>query len=131
KGIRLDDRNAVQWRLSQDGIAWSDVHYQVAMPELQGSSQPLVLAAAEAQADDPLTGLALQLSRPLPEQVERLAGRLARWHHLQTIDNADKRVAIVYYNHPPGRHNIGADNLDVPASLWQILNALQRAGYQT
>lgn len=40
-------------------------------------------------------------------------------------------MAIVYYNHPPGRHNIGADNLDVPASLLEILRGLQRAGYDT
>ncbi len=47
------------------------------------------------------------------------------------MKNADKRIAIVYYNHPPGRHNIGADNLDVPASLLEILRALKRDGYDT
>ncbi len=50
---------------------------------------------------------------------------------MQQTKNADKRIAIVYYNHPPGRHNIGADNLDVPASLLEILRALKRDGYDT
>jgi len=40
-------------------------------------------------------------------------------------------VAIIYYNHPPGRHNIGADNLNVPSSLLQILRHLKRSGYDT
>ena len=45
--------------------------------------------------------------------------------------DAEKRVAIIYYNHPPGRQNIGADNLDVPASLMQVLGLLKQAGYRT
>ncbi len=40
-------------------------------------------------------------------------------------------MAIVYYNHPPGRQNIGADNLDVPASLFAILTRLNAEGYDT
>src|SRR5690606_41845484 len=60
-----------------------------------------------------------------------LADRLLRWHKLQSIKNADKKIALVYYNHPPGRHNVGADKLDVPESLFEILQSLQRAGYTT
>ncbi len=48
---------------------------------------------------------------------------------MRGLHNKNKKIAIVYYNHPPGRHNIGADNLDVPASLWTILNNLKGQGY--
>jgi cobaltochelatase CobN len=54
-----------------------------------------------------------------------------RWQQLQAKANADKRLAIIYYNHPPGRQNIGADNLDVPASLFGILQRLKAEGYDT
>ncbi len=131
KAIRLHDREAAAWRLSEDGIAWDGVHYRVAMPELQGIGQPMVVAAGEPRHLDPLTGLALSLTRPLPAQVERLARRSARWAALRAKKNADKRLAIIYYNHPPGRHNIGADNLDVPASLLHLLRRLKAAGYDT
>jgi cobaltochelatase CobN len=57
--------------------------------------------------------------------------RAARWQQLQAKANADKRLAIIYYNHPPGRQNIGADNLDVPASLFGILQRLKAEGYDT
>ena len=50
---------------------------------------------------------------------------------LQEKANADKRIGVVYYNHPPGRHNIGADNLNVPDSLLEMLRALKAAGYKT
>lgn len=131
KGIRLTDRTTEEWQLSTDGIPWDGVHYRVAMPELQGISQPMILATANTPYIDKLTGLKLSPSRPVLEQVEQLTSRMSNWTKLQKKDNSKKRVALIYYNHPPGRHNIGADNLDVPASLWHILNQLKQAGYDT
>ncbi|WP_018882513.1 MULTISPECIES: cobaltochelatase subunit CobN [unclassified Thioalkalivibrio] len=129
KGIRLADVSATQWRLSHEGIPWDKVHYHVAMPELQGMSQPMVLATAGAPEQDERTGVRLTLTEPVDERVEALADRVASWQRLRRLDNADKRVAVVYYNHPPGRQNIGADKLDVPESLLEILQRLEAAGY--
>lgn len=131
KGIRLNDRTEAEWRLSHDGIPADAVHYRVAMAEFQGIGQPLVLAASEPPRIDDLTGIRLAVTRPIDGQVQRILNRTANWIALQETDNADKKVAIVYYNHPPGRHNVGADNLDVPASLWEILHRLKAAGYRT
>ena len=130
-GIRLADRDHADWSLSTDGVPWEKVHNVVAMPELQGQSQPHVIAVDGPPQVDARTGLHLVGPEPIPTEVDRLAARLARWHRLQTLPNAEKRVAIVYYNHPPGRHNIGADNLDVPATLVELLGLLADAGYQT
>jgi cobaltochelatase CobN len=131
KGLRLEGRSETQWRLSADGLPEDKVHYQLAMPELQGASQPLLLAGWQQQQIDALTGLRFGLSAPIETQIDKLVARLTRWQALRQKANADKRVAIIYYNHPPGRHNIGADNLDVPRSLWEILQALKRDGYNT
>ncbi|TFH87953.1 cobaltochelatase subunit CobN [Billgrantia azerbaijanica] len=131
KGLRLAERSEVQWRLSHDGLPREAVHYQLAMPELQGVSQPLVLAVAAPREIDERTGVALTLSRPLASRVDAVAERFARWQRLRALDNADKKVALIYYNHPPGRQNVGADNLDVPASLHEMLTRLREAGYDT
>ncbi len=131
KGLRLASRTANQWQLSIDGIPSDKVHYKLAMPELQGVSQPMVLATAEPEVIDEHTGVALTLTQPVPDRVEAVADRLKRWQALQSKSNADKRVAIIYYNHPPGRQNIGADNLDVPASLYEMLTWLKAQGYDT
>ncbi|AUM12522.1 cobaltochelatase subunit CobN [Ketobacter alkanivorans] len=130
KAIKLRDRTAAQWRLSSDGLAVEKVYYQISMPEMQGASQPLVVASAGAVTEDVQTGIRIQPIEPVLEGMETLMDRVQRWHSLQTQPNAEKRIAIVYYNHPPGRHNIGADNLDVPATLWQILNQMKSAGYR-
>ncbi|WP_019592090.1 cobaltochelatase subunit CobN [Thioalkalivibrio sp. ALRh] len=129
KGIRLADVSETEWRLSHEGIPWDKVHYHVAMPELQGASQPMVLATAGEPTQDERTGVRLALPEPVGERVEALADRMQRWNRLRQLDNTDKRVAVVYYNHPPGRQNIGADKLDVPESLLEILQRLEAAGY--
>lgn len=129
KAIRLSDRTAGQWRLSPDGLAPDSVQYRVALPELQGIGQPIVVAALGEAGRDRLTGIENRPSVMLTAEIERLSKRVNRWLALRAKRNADKRVAVVYYNHPPGRQNIGADNLDVPASLFEMLQALQAAGY--
>ena len=131
KGIRLVDRSRQQWTLSEDGLPWNSVHYRVAMPEIQGVSQSLVLATAAKAWMHNKTGLRLSITEPLPNQVNRIIRRATGWYNLRSKNNSDKKVAVIYYNHPPGRHNIGADNLDVPASLWKILNLMKDEGYDT
>tara|TARA_R110001599_G_scaffold34184_1_gene109618 strand:- start:1024 stop:5391 length:4368 start_codon:yes stop_codon:yes gene_type:complete len=131
KAIKARDRSSLERQLSADGLAYDKVYYQVAMPELQGASQPLVIASAGAESDDPVTGIRIQPVAPVEEGINTLLARADNWHKLREKDNRDKRIAIVYYNHPPGHHNIGADNLDVPASLWQILRRLKSEGYNT
>ncbi|WP_158089116.1 cobaltochelatase subunit CobN [Cognaticolwellia mytili] len=129
KGIRVTELSALAYQLSPTGLPSDSVHYRVAMPELQGVSQPHVLALASSAKLDSLTGASLSISQVLTAEVERLQARVTAWLALRTTANAKKKVAIVYYNHPPGRHNIGADNLDVQQSLWQILQQLKAQGY--
>ncbi|WP_082507441.1 cobaltochelatase subunit CobN [Duganella sp. Root336D2] len=129
KAIRLSDRTPMQWRLSPDGLPPDSVQYRVALPELQGIGQPIVMAALGEPQRDKLTGIENRPPVVLAAEAERLAARIDRWLALRAKSNRDKRVALVYYNHPPGRQNIGADNLDVPASLFDMLHAMKDAGY--
>ncbi|KQV79138.1 hydrogenase expression protein HypE [Massilia sp. Root351] len=129
KAIRLSDRTAVQWRLSPDGLPPDSVQYRVALPELQGIGQPIVVAALGQAQLDRRTGIENRPPVLLPEEADRLSARVSRWLALRGKANGDKRVALIYYNHPPGRQNIGADNLDVPASLFDMLHAMKNAGY--
>jgi len=131
KGIRLTNTTATEYKVSEEGLRWNSVHYRVAMPELQGISQPLVLAAMTKPKLDQRTGVKLSLSQPIRAQVELMAARVLRWQQLQVKANRDKRIGVIYYNHPPGRHNIGADNLNVPSSLLEILQSLKAQGYHT
>lgn len=58
--------------------------------------------------------------------------RVAAWLSLQGKENGDKRIALVYYNYPPGKQNIGAAYLNVlPESLYEIVDKLKSEGYDT
>lgn len=129
KAIRLSERTATQWRLSPDGLPADSVQYRVALPELQGIGQPIVVSALGPARPDKLTGIESRPPVVLAAEIDRLAARVGRWLALRGKANRDKRLAVIYYNHPPGRQNIGADNLDVPASLFDMLQALKAAGY--
>ena len=129
KGIRITELNSALYDLSSQGLPADSVHYRIAMPELQGIGQAHVLALAAATDIDALTGAQVSKTDPVLIEVSRLTSRMNKWFDLQTKANKDKKVAIVFYNHPPGRHNIGADNLNVPESLWDMLNALKKQGY--
>ncbi|WP_141104182.1 cobaltochelatase subunit CobN, partial [Noviherbaspirillum denitrificans] len=117
--------------LSPDGLPADSVQYRVALPELQGIGQPIVVSALGKGQVDRVTGIETRPPAVLEAEAGLLAARVQRWLALRAKANRDKRIAIIYYNHPPGRQNIGADNLDVPASLFDMLHALKAAGYTT
>jgi cobaltochelatase CobN len=129
KGIRVTELNSALYDLSSQGLPADSVHYRIAMPELQGIGQAHVLALAAATDIDHLTGAQVSKTEPVDIEIARLVSRIQKWFALQEKANKDKKVAIVFYNHPPGRHNIGADNLNVPDSLWQMLTELKQQGY--
>jgi cobaltochelatase CobN len=129
KGIRVTELNSALYDLSSQGLPADSVHYRIAMPELQGIGQAHVLALAAATDIDELTGAQVSKTEPVDIEIVRLVNRIQKWFTLQEKANKDKKVAIVFYNHPPGRHNIGADNLNVPDSLWQMLTELKQQGY--
>ncbi|MEM9172266.1 MAG: cobaltochelatase subunit CobN, partial [Pseudomonadota bacterium] len=131
KGIRLQELSPALWQDSHEGLPSDSVYYRIAMPELSGASQSVVLAAAAPIQRDPISGIAIKVTTPIATEINSMAKRLAGWARLQAARNADKRLAIIYYNHPPGRHNIGADNLDVPQTLFTLLQRLQAEGYTT
>lgn len=129
--ISLRDQTRQQWEDSPLGLGLAERAWQVAGAEFAGAIAPTVVASKE-QLVDPATGLAYMSEAPIPERIERLADRIKKWVALRYELNTNKRVAVIYYNYPPGKENIGASYLNVlPRSLWQILSRLEQAGYNT
>src|SRR5690606_39179760 len=50
---------------------------------------------------------------------------------LQRTPEADKRVALFFWNYPPGEKNLSASYMNLPRSLSGTLTAMQGAGYST
>lgn len=121
-------REEGEWLLSDDGLLWSDTYYQIAIPETQGIIEP-IFVAAPAKSIDNITGVEIISYAPIIEQMDYLADRVANWVKLRKMANSDKKIALIYYNYPPGKQNIGASYLAVPESIIEILNGLKQQGY--
>lgn len=67
---------------------------------------------------------------PMPEQMDLLVGKAVNLARLQSTPNADKRLALFFWNHPPGEKYQGASNLNVPRSLEHLVQRLRAEGYR-
>src|SRR5262249_7968629 len=129
RAMRITKRSPDQWLLSSDGLPWASVYYQVAMPELQGMIEPIAVAGELERSVDAQTGAAIASFVPIDDRIQRVVERISRWIRLQNKPNSEKRVALIYYNHPPGKQNIGADYLNVPETILELLQLLIHDGY--
>lgn len=121
-------REEGEWIISEDGLLWSDTYYQIAIPETQGIIEP-IFVAAPAKSIDSVTGVEIVAYTPIEDQMNYLVQRISNWVRLRYLANSQKRIALIYYNYPPGKGNIGASYLNVPETLVEILRALQSSGY--
>ncbi|MGO1719827.1 MAG: cobaltochelatase subunit CobN, partial [Luteimonas sp.] len=109
------------WQADRQGISPGVTSFYLAIPEQAGFVDPLIVAAARSRTPP----------RPIAAQVDALLGKALNYAALRRKPNADKRVAIVFYNYPPGEKNLGASGLNLPESLAATLAALRAAGYDT
>ncbi|GAK51563.1 hypothetical protein U14_02808 [Candidatus Moduliflexus flocculans] len=117
-----------EWRASLEGLSPVELAYQLSTPELSGLIEPTVIGLKQKSVDAERNVTSYYY---VPEQalVEKLARRAAKWHHLKRLPNAEKKVALVYYNHGAGKQNIGASYLNVADSIGQIVERLRSEGY--
>ncbi|MDQ8730219.1 cobaltochelatase subunit CobN [Bradyrhizobium sp. LHD-71] len=113
---REGDANA--WAMAASGMPSRLVAPFLALPESWGVSDPMVIDAV--QNGEPV---------PMPDQLEALLAKAARLAALRRKPAVDKRLALMFWNYPPGEKNVSASNLNVPRSLEKLSRALADAGY--
>ncbi len=122
----LEFQSVEEWRDDARGMNALQATLQVAIPELEGATNPIVFAGKSVLA----SGTRGAETSPIAERVERLADRVARLVALRRSDRAERKVAVVLFGFPPNTGNAGtAAYLDVFASLANTLAALRAAGY--
>ncbi|HET9270073.1 MAG TPA: cobaltochelatase subunit CobN, partial [Vicinamibacterales bacterium] len=126
--ISLYGRSEQEWRASSTGLSFFEGTFQVAVPELAGLVAPTVIGSQEKVFDKD-TGLTVVVRKPIASQVTSAVQRGLKFAALRRIANKDKHVAILFYDYPAGKANIGASYLNVAESIAQILGRLQKEGY--
>lgn len=122
----LEFQTVEQWEGSERGLLPVEATIMVAIPELDGSTGPMVFGGRmTSQPGD--SGLEM---RAHPERADMLAARVARLVALRRTARRDRRIAVTLFSFPPNAGNIGsAQHLAVFESLHRTLIALKQAGY--
>jgi magnesium chelatase subunit H len=123
----LEFQSIEQWQASERGLLPVESTIMVAIPELDGSTGPIVFGGRSAAAG-------AGGERDMHAHAERagmLAARTARLVELKRTARAARRLAVVLFNFPPGAGNTGtAAYLSVFESLHRTLIALAERGYR-
>ncbi len=110
-----------EWQDSDLGLHPIQVALQIAIPELDGAIEPIILSGR-----DGATGKAIALQ----DRIEAVAQRAMKWASLRRKPKVDKKLAITVFSFPPDKGNVGtAAYLDVFGSIYKVLEALQQNGY--
>ena len=97
----------------------------ILLPELDGGimSVPVGVMASK--------GGRLPELVPIEDRIDMLVKRLTKLIALRRKKNSEKKVALIFYNYPPGESNVfGGAFLDTFASAAELLKALKKEGYQ-
>jgi magnesium chelatase subunit H len=119
--VSLDVQTVENWRYSKLGLNPIQAAMQVAIPEIDGATEPFVFGGITENGHQP---------EPIEERCSRIARRLARLNRLKVAPRQDVRLALVVFCFPPNKGNVGtAADLDVFASLMEVLKGLKADGY--
>lgn len=119
--VGLDVQSIESWRDSWTGLNPVQAGMQVAIPEIDGATEPFVYGGMPEGSAEPVA---------LEERCARVARRLRRWNRLQTAERGELKLALVLFCFPPNKGNIGtAADLDVFPSVFEILRRLKSDGY--
>lgn len=119
QAITYWDGPEAAWRADRQGISPGATSFYLAIPEQAGFIDPLIVAAGKSRTPP----------QPIPAQMDSLLAKALNYAALRRTPAPDKRVAIVFYNYPPGEKNLGASGLNLPESLAHTLAVLRAAGY--
>jgi cobaltochelatase CobN len=126
--VALYGRSEQEWRNSRTGLSLFEGTFQMAVPELAGTIAPTVVGSKERIRDQE-TGITTIVTQPIESRVTLAVRRALKYAALRSRPNAEKRVALMYYNFPAGKANVGASYLNVAGSLASILQRLKKEGY--
>ena len=119
--VSLDTQTIDAWRESQTGLNPVQAGMQIAIPEIDGATEPFIYGGIPASGVEPVA---------LDDRCARFARRLKRWNRLRTAPRGELNLALILFCFPPNKGNIGtAADLDVFPSVWDTLQKLKAEGY--
>ncbi|WP_333714681.1 magnesium chelatase subunit H [Yoonia sp.] len=132
----LEFQTLGQWANSGQGLGPIETTMLVALPEIDGATNPTVFAGRHGT--EGCTGCAkacqtlsdCKAMAPCFERIESLAEKTLRLATLRRKENAEKKVGVVLFGFPPNAGAVGtAAYLGVFESLFNTLTRMKAEGY--
>ena len=99
-------------------VEWT---YAVTFPSFEGVYGPVILSYVDGEGK----------TKVIQAGVDKMVKLSCGWADLKDLGNSDKTIAIVLYNYPPGKAEIGASYLNVTQSTYDLIVKLYEQGYDT
>ncbi|WP_102109692.1 magnesium chelatase subunit H [Oceaniglobus roseus] len=132
----LEFQTLGQWAESGAGLGPVETTMLIALPEIDGATNPTVFAGRHGGAGCQgcprmcTGGTQHRAMAPCPERIERLGERVLRLAKLRRSVTPDRKVAIVLFGFPPNAGAVGtAAYLSVFESLFNTLHRMKAEGY--
>ncbi len=118
------------WEAGFQGLTPRDMAMNVVLPEVDGRIITRAVSFKSVQAQNSQLQTDVVVYEPEPSRINFVADLAARWVKLRQTPISERKIALILANYPnrDGRLANGV-GLDTPASCWEILKALQAAGY--
>ncbi|MDP3265146.1 MAG: magnesium chelatase subunit H [Tabrizicola sp.] len=124
----LEFQTLDQWQASEGGLGPVETTMLIALPEIDGATNPTVFAGRRGSTDTAAPDARVMLA--CPERVEALADKTLRLAMLRRSAQTSRKVGIVLYGFPPNAGAAGtAAYLGVFESLYNTLHAMAADGY--
>jgi len=114
---------------SSTGLYGGELTTWIITPEINGRSQPVLIGGSKSIGTDPTTGADIKIFVPYQPGIDQLADRAVSWGILKHKLNADKKLALIYFDNTHDEGMPTGGSLNIEASLANILKALAAEGY--
>jgi cobaltochelatase CobN len=120
-----------EWRTSERGITPLDAAMNVVMPEFDGRIISVPLAFKQEVSGANGNQVEVRRSAGVADRLQAVAALALRYAELRRKSNTEKRLCIMLTNFANKQGRIGgAVGLDTPASVIELLRALENRGYR-
>jgi cobaltochelatase CobN len=121
--LMFEQKTIDEYQKDKGGIRGPGLSIGTVVSELDGTVEPVLIEGMVKDA------AGRKVEAPIVERVERLVDRAEHWVRLRRTANANKKVAVVYFN-GIGKADFTAQGMNVPRSLVGFLNQMKAAGYK-
>lgn len=116
-----------EWREGNPGLSSLEVGWSVAMPELEGVIEPIIIGVLRRERDDEF-----ERHAQIEKRVKKIVNRVKKWIELKDKPKSERRVAFILHNNPCAsvEATVGSgSHLDTLESVARILKKMRDAGY--